>query len=179
MREIQVLDKHFELLLSREVIASRVAELAADLKRKLQGETPLFVAVLNGASLFAADLLRSFDGDCELSFVRYASYEGMSSTGTVKELIGLKEEVEGRTLVLVEDIVETGHTISLLKKHLEMKKAAKVMVCSLLHKPTEQVVDAQPDMIGFELDKEFVVGYGLDYKGLGRNYADIYKLKKS
>ncbi|MFT5970735.1 MAG: hypoxanthine phosphoribosyltransferase [Flavobacteriales bacterium] len=179
MQEIQVLDKQFVRFIEVEKLQTRIEKLGEELSETVGGRDPLFLVVLNGAAFFAVDLLKEFKGDCKISFVKYSSYQGLNSQGTVKQLIGLNEEVKGRLVVIVEDIVETGLTVDLLSKHLLAMEAEEVLVCSLLHKPSEQKQGEVPEFVGFSIEKDFVVGYGLDYNGYGRNSKAIYKLKEN
>lgn len=132
------------------------------------------ICILNGSFMFSSDLMKLIDFPCEISFVKLSSYDGMGSTGKVKHLIGLNEEIEGRTVVLLEDIVDTGVTIENLMKQLESQKPKDVRVATLLFKPEACKKDVKLDYVGMEIPNEFIVGYGLDYDGYGRNLPDIY-----
>ena len=172
---IQLHDLKFKPMISAEKIAeavSRVAELInQDYKDK---ETPLFLGILNGSFMFMSDLLRQVDFNCELSFVKLASYEGTVSTGKVKTLIGLNNNLKGRHILIVEDIVETGESIEHMVKQLEEYEPASVRVCTLFFKPNCYKLDLPIHYRAMEIGDEFIVGYGLDYNQLGRNYKDIY-----
>jgi hypoxanthine phosphoribosyltransferase len=172
---ISLHNKQFGPYLTSEQLAAAVRELAARLNTDYADKTPLFVAVLNGSFMFATDLLKELTIDCEISFVKMASYEGTSSTGTVKELLGLREEVQGRHLVILEDIVDTGHTIRALLDTLGAKNPASLEVACLLIKPECLQHELPIRYPALSIPNDFVVGYGLDYDGLGRNYPDLYK----
>lgn len=176
--EVKLGDKVFVPYLTEEKIAAAVKVVATKINADYAGKNPLFLVVLNGAFLFAADLLRSIDSDgCEVSFVKFSSYEGVSSTGKVKELIGLNEHLEGRHVIIVEDIVDTGNTIVQMMDDLDHRKPASVRIAALLFKPEAYKKDVKIDYVGIEIPNAFIVGYGLDYDGLGRNLKDIYVIK--
>jgi hypoxanthine phosphoribosyltransferase len=176
MDVIQIQDKTFETLITESEILSAIDVVAEKINNELDGKRPLFVCVLNGAFMFAADLMRRVKLECEISFLKVASYEGTSSTGRFKQLIGLNEDVKGRTVVLIEDIVDTGETMVMLKKQLYDMGVADVRMATLLFKPESCRKDVTPDYVGINLPKDFIVGYGLDYNGFGRNLTDIYTL---
>lgn len=178
MAIIEIEDKKFETLIKETEIRAAIDIVAARLNLELDGKRPLFVCVLNGAFMFAADLMRRLTIDCQISFMKVASYEGTESSGRVKQLIGLNEEVKGRTVVLIEDIVDTGETMVMLTKQLKDLGAADVRIATLLFKPESCRKDVTPNYIGINLPKDFIVGYGLDYNGYGRNLTDIYTLVK-
>lgn len=178
MAIIEIEDKKFETLIKETEIRAAIDIVAARLNLELDGKKPLFVCVLNGAFMFAADLMRRLTIDCQISFMKVASYEGTDSSGRVKQLIGLNEEVKGRTVVLIEDIVDTGETMVMLTKQLKDLGAADVRIATLLFKPESCRKDVTPNYIGINLPKDFIVGYGLDYNGYGRNLTDIYTLVK-
>ena len=172
---LTLLDRTFEPMISSEEILSRVAQLAEDISRDYAGKKPIFLSVLNGAFMFTSDLLKSVNLDCEVHFVRYKSYEGTESSGKVKELMGVPEEVNGRDVIVVEDIVESGNTIEYLSKKLEINQPASVKICALLFKPSCYFKSIPISYSAFEIGEEFVVGYGLDYDGAGRNLKEIYR----
>jgi len=172
---ISLHNKQFAPYLTADQLAAAVRDLAVRLNADYGDKTPLFVAVLNGAFMFASDLLKELTIDCEISFVKLASYEGTSTTGTVKELMGLREEVQGRHLVILEDIVDTGHTIQTLLAALGGKNPASLEVACLLIKPECLQHELAIQYPALSIPNDFVVGYGLDYDGLGRNYPDLYK----
>ena len=174
METVVVKDKTFSIYLTEDKIKERVKEVGAQISADLKGKNPLFLAVLNGSFVFAADLLRSVDTPCEITFIRMSSYEGVSSTGTVKQLLGLKENIEGRTVVVVEDIVDSGLTMKELLALLDEKHPAEVHIASLLVKPGNLKVDLNIPYRCFDIPNDFIVGYGLDYDGYGRNLSNIY-----
>ena len=174
MDKIKVRDREFAVSIPEEKIKARVAEVAAQISHDLEGKRPLFLAVLNGSFVFAADLLRGIETPCEISFVRMASYEGTSSTGAVKQLIGLKEDIKGRTVVIVEDIIDSGLTMVHLLELLKEKQPADIKIAALLVKPGNLKVELDIPYCCFEIPNDFIVGYGLDYDGEGRNLPSIY-----
>lgn len=177
MSNIKILDKEFELFIPYEKIRSVIEEIADEMNEKLAGKNPLFLCVLNGSFMFAAEIFKRISLlDAEITFVKLASYSGTKTTGSVKELIGLNEEIEGRTIVILEDIVDTGITIENTIKQLQQKNPANIYVATLLLKPDALVKDVELDYVGLEIPNDFIVGYGLDYDGRGRNLIDIFKV---
>ena len=176
METVQVKDKTFTIFLSKEQIANRVKEVASQISADLKGKNPLFLSVLNGSFMFAADLMRGVDTPCEISFIKMSSYEGTSSTGSVKQLLGLKENIEGRVVVIVEDIVDSGLTMQEMLALLEEKHPAEIHIATLLVKPQNLKVDLDIEYNCFEIPNDFIVGYGLDYDGYGRNLNQIYTI---
>lgn len=176
MHKIQVEDKEFELFLENDNLNKRIRLLGIQMNVDYEGRFPLFIGVLNGSFLFMADLIKEIDVPCEITFIRVASYEGAESTGMVKELIGLPQNIKDRDIIVVEDIVDTGLTLSHILKTIKEKNPASIKVCSLLVKPSSLKFEIEElEYVGFEIPNEFVVGYGLDYNGLGRNLTDIYR----
>ena len=171
---VTVKDKQFAISLSGERIRQRVAEPAAQISQDLEGKNPIFLAVLNGSFVFAADLMRGISTPCEINFVRFSSYDGMCSTGSVKELLGLNQSLKGRTVVVVEDIIDSGLTMQELLVYLQKFEPAELKVASLLVKPGNMQVKLDIDYTCFEIPNDFIVGYGLDYDGFGRNLSSIY-----
>ena len=174
MDTIQIKDKRFTPFIPEERILKEVARVASEINRDLEGTNPLFLSVLNGAFMFAADLMRNLTIPSEISFVKLASYAGTSSTGKVKELVGLNDDIEGRTVVIVEDIVDTGLTMQRLLDTLGTRNPEAIHIASLLVKPEKLKVNLNIEYVAMEIPNDFIVGYGLDYDGFGRNYPDIY-----
>lgn len=172
-----VRDREFEACISHERIVDRTKELASEINKDYDGKLPLFIAILNGSFMFAADLLKEVDIDCNISFVKVASYEEMQSSGNVKQLIGLNDNIFQRHVVIIEDIIDSGRTISKILEEFESLGAQSVEVVSLLQKPKSLDIENVIKYVGFQLEDKFVLGYGLDYDGLGRNLKDIYQLK--
>jgi adenylate kinase len=175
--EIQLHDKIFTPYIDQDVIARIVKRLATEVADDLQGETPLFLGILNGSFLFAADFMRNYKGDCEITFVKFASYQGTTSTGNVKQLLGINENLEGRTVVILEDIIDTGNTLEEIYKIFEGKGVKTLKIVTLFYKPSVYKKSLNIDYIGIAIPNTFIVGYGLDYDGLGRNIPSIYQLK--
>ncbi|MBC7696517.1 MAG: hypoxanthine phosphoribosyltransferase [Burkholderiales bacterium] len=178
MQRVTLKDKTFVPYITADKIAESVRLMAQKINTDLASDMPLFLVVLNGSFMFAADLLKEVTIPCEISFIKLASYHGTSSTGTVTEMIGLTEEIKGRTIVVVEDIVDTGVTLEKLMTLLIKKEVKQVKVASFLLKPEAYTKAMVVDYVGMEIPNEFVVGYGLDYDGLGRNMKEIYVLEK-
>jgi len=176
METIKIKDKEFSLSISGFEIEMAVSRVAEKLNHDLEGKDPLFLVILNGSFMFASDLFKLLTIPCEITFVKLASYRGTSSTQDVKTMIGLSEEIKGRTVVVVEDIVDTGHTIEYLMESLEKQLAADIKICTFLFKPHAYLKNIKLDYVGMEIPNDFIVGYGLDYDGFGRNLADIYKI---
>jgi hypoxanthine phosphoribosyltransferase len=176
MGDIRVHDKNFEPYLNAAVIAKRIKEIAAGLNRDYAGKRPLFIAILNGSFMFASDLFKELTIDAEICFIKLASYKGTKSTGHVITAIGLDMDLFGRDVVIVEDIVDTGKTLSDFLPQLQHQQPASMKIVALLHKPEATVFPIKIDYLGFSIPNKFVVGYGLDYDGLGRNMPEILKL---
>lgn len=177
MGNIQILDKEFELFMPYEKIRSVVERMSEEMNERLEGKNPLFICILNGSFMFAAEIFKRITLlDAEISFVKLASYDGTSTTGSVRELIGLNEDLAGRTVVVLEDIVDTGITIEKVIAQIQSKKPAEVQVATLLLKPDALQKEVQLDYIGLEIPNDFIVGYGLDYNGMGRNLIDIFRV---
>ncbi|GBU07447.1 hypoxanthine phosphoribosyltransferase [Bacteroidales bacterium] len=179
MSSIQVKDKLFELSIKEEVILEAIDKIAKAMNEDLGDKNPLFICVLNGGFMFASDLLKRLNFPCEISFIRLQSYQKSSTNGQIKEIYGLQGNIENRNVVILEDIIDTGYTMSFLKKELLSKKPNMLKVATLLFKPKALSVELEPDYVALEISNEFIVGYGLDYDGHGRNLRDIYKIKES
>lgn len=177
MSTIKLKDKEFIVMIAAEKIQLRVKDIAAEINTQYNGKQPLFLGVLNGAFLFMADLFKNINLQCEISFIKVTSYSGTASSGQVKNLIGLNENISGRDIIVVEDIVDTGDTMKYLLDELKKQNPASVKLATILFKPEALRQDVKPDYVGFKIPPAFVVGYGLDYDGLGRNLNDIYVLK--
>lgn len=174
---ITIKDKSFKIFIKESEILKAVEKLGSKISEDLKHEQPIFICVLNGSFLFAADLMKNISIPCHISFIKLSSYNGTTqSSGTVNEIIGLYENIEGRTVVVLEDIVDTGNTLEKLYEILKPKKPGKLLIASLLYKPEAYIKQIPIDYIGIEVPNNFLVGYGLDYDGLGRNLRDIYTL---
>jgi hypoxanthine phosphoribosyltransferase len=176
MERITVKDKTFEVSIPYSEIQSRCDEIAAQLNREFAGKRPLFVVVLNGAFLFAAEIFRRMKIECEISFIRVSSYAGTTSTGHIRNVMGLTENIEGRPVIILEDIVDSGDTAVYLIEELKKSNPSGLHFVSLLLKPAALRHPFKLDHVGFEVPNDFLLGFGLDYDGLGRNFNDIYKL---
>jgi len=176
MSQITVHDKTFETYLSEKELQLRISELAAQLNKDYEGKKPLFIAILNGSFMFAGDLFKHLSIDAEISFIKLASYKGMKSSGKVITAIGLEDDLFGRDVVIVEDIVDTGKTLHNFLPRLFHQQPASIRIVTLLQKPDALKYPLEVDYVGFPIPDKFVVGYGLDYDGLGRNLKEIYRL---
>ena len=173
---IQLHDKHFVPFIAAEEIDFALANIAKQMDDDFFDEVPVFVGVLNGAFMVMSDLMKHYRGMCEVSFVKMASYDGMETTNKVKQLIGINQNLEGRTVVIIEDIVDTGNTIEELKTIFKEKKVKHFKIATLFFKPEAYKKDIKIDYVGIRIPNKFIVGYGLDYDGLGRNLKDVYQL---
>lgn len=174
MDKVRILDKEFKLFISEKQIQEAVKEMARRMNKELKGQKVFLIGILNGSFMFAADLVKHLDLDCTITFLKLASYQGTSSTGKVKRLIGLNEDIEGQTVVVLEDIVDTGITLDFIQKQLRGYEPAEIKLATLLYKPDACRQDVSLDFVGIEIPDDFVVGYGLDYNGFGRNLKQIY-----
>lgn len=174
--EVKILDKIFKPYLSDKEIESRVFELSKKIERDYKDRNPFFIAILNGSFMFASDLIKNIKLDCEIEFMKVSSYEGTASSGTIREMIGLSKSIEGRDVVVIEDIVDTGHTLHYIKEELEKMNPASLALTTLLYKPEAFEHSYALDYVGFEIPNKFIVGYGLDYDGYGRNLKEIYQI---
>ncbi len=176
---IQINDKSFEVFIRENELQEKIKTLAARINDEYEGKEVIFIAILNGAFMFAADLLKSITLPCEISFVKVSSYHGgMSTTGRVDELIGLNASIENKEVIILEDIVDTGITIDKIITLLKAESPASVKVCTLLYKPDAFKGKKAPELVGMSIPNKFVVGYGLDYDEKGRNLREIYQLKE-
>lgn len=173
---VKLHDKTFKTFIPAEEIDKAVSKVADEMNKNLADKNPLFIVVLNGAFMFASDLLKKISIDCEITFVKLSSYVGTKSSHSVREVIGLDKPLSGRNVVIVEDIIDTGITMESTLPKLKNLEASDVKVATLLFKPNAFQKDFKIDYIGIEIPNDFIVGYGLDYDGLGRNLADIYKI---
>jgi len=176
MEKVKVHDKYFEMFISQEEIETRIKKLADVMNKDLADKNPLFLGILNGSFMFAAELFKNLSIDCSISFLKLASYQGTSSSGNIKQLIGLNENLSGRTVVIIEDIIDTGITMEDIVKQLKGFDPERILIASLLLKP-EAYNNCYPvNYCCFEIPNDFIVGYGLDYNGYGRNLKHIYKI---
>ena len=173
-KRIRLHDKSFRVLIPAEEIDKAVARVAEQLDERYNGKTPIFLGVLNGSFLFLSDLIRKVSFDNELAFVKISSYEGTDSTGNVKQQLGVDIDIEGRDIIIVEDIVETGHSMAYLLDYLKPMNPASISICTLFFKPEKFLYEYKIDYTALSIGNEFIVGYGLDYNQLGRNLKDIY-----
>ncbi|MCB0482270.1 MAG: hypoxanthine phosphoribosyltransferase [Flavobacteriales bacterium] len=177
MGQITLHSKQFEEYLEEKEILAAISRLGEEINEKYIGKKVLFVGVLNGAFMFCSDLLKNIGLECEISFIKLASYHGTSSTGIVKQLIGLNENLNNQHLIILEDIIDTGNTVEKIMEDLKLFEPASVAIACLLFKPSAYKKNIPIDFVGIEIPDDFIVGYGLDYDGLGRNLKDIYKLR--
>src|SRR5574343_64908 len=176
MPVIRVHDKQFEPYLTAEEIAQRIRMIAQQINENYAGKRPLFIAILNGSFMFACDLFKEIHIDAEICFIKLASYKGTKSSGHVITAIGLDMDIIGRDIIIVEDIVDTGKTLSEFLPQIHHQQPASIAIAALLHKPEATVYPLKIDYLGFTIPNKFVLGYGLDYDGLGRNIREIYRL---
>ena len=176
MSMVKIKDKTFQTSISESEIKQRVKELAQRISHDLEGKNPLLLGVLNGSFIFAADLMREMTIPCEISFVKLASYQGITSTGKVHEVLGINEDLTGRDIVIVEDIIDTGRTMKQMVESLGTRNPASVHVCTLFVKPDKLEVKLDIDYAAFSIPNDFIVGYGLDYDQQGRGLKEIYTL---
>ncbi|HXS54556.1 MAG TPA: hypoxanthine phosphoribosyltransferase [Hanamia sp.] len=176
MSVIKVHDKEFVPYLTSGEIDKQIARVASEINRDYAGKKPLFIAILNGSFIFAADLFKQINVEAEIAFIKLASYKGVKSTGKVITSIGLDTDIYGRDVIIIEDIVDTGKTLFQFLPQLEHQHPSSLKIASLLHKPDAMVHPIRIDYLGFTIPDKFVLGYGLDYDGLGRNIKEIYQL---
>ena len=176
---VQVQDKYFEPFIDEGAIQKEVSRIAMEMNRDLSNKDPIFLGILNGAFMFASDLYKQLNFPCQISFLKLASYSGTKSTGSVKQLIGINQELKDRVVVVLEDIVDTGVTLETILRQLSGFEPAEIRVATLLHKPEATVKEVKLDYVGMEIPNNFILGYGLDYDGYGRNIKEIYQLVDS
>ena len=176
MSTIKIHDKTFKISYTEKEILEHVKTVADRINRDMSGKNPLFLAVLNGSFVFAADLMRMITVPCEISFVKLASYQGTMSTGTIKEVFGINEDISGRDIIIVEDIVESGLTMKRMLESLGTRNPASIHICTLLLKPEKLKVELDIEYVAMKIPNDFIVGYGLDYDQQGRNLRNIYTL---
>ncbi len=175
---IQLHDKNFVPFISAQEIDFAIAKLAALIEDDFADETPIFIGVLNGAFMVVSDFMKHYKSSCEVSFIKMASYEGITSTNDVKQLIGLDQDLTGRTVVVIEDIVDTGNTLVALKELFKKQNVKHFKIATLFFKPEAYKQQIKIDYIGIRIPNKFIVGFGLDYNGLGRNLPEIYQLSE-
>lgn len=173
---IQVHDKHFKPIISEAEIQKEVTRIAVDMNLELADKDPIFMGILNGAFMFASDLYKQLTFPCQITFLKLASYSGTQSTGSVKQLIGINRDLKDRVVVVLEDIVDTGVTLETIIRQLSGYQPAEIKVATFLHKPEATVMEVKLDYVGMEIPNDFILGYGLDYNGYGRNFKEIYQL---
>ena len=176
MDKIKLLDRRFKKMIHAEEIDKAVERVAEQLNERYAGKTPVFLGVLSGSFLFLSDLVRKINFDSRLAFVKISSYEGTQSTGNVKQQLGIDFDIEGKDIIIVEDIVETGHSMNYLLDYLQQRNPASVSICTLFFKPEKFLYEYKIDYVAMPIGNEFIVGYGLDYNQIGRNLKDIYVL---
>ena len=176
MSIIRIKDKTFKTSITEAEIKARIKVLAQQINKDMEGKTPLFLGVLNGAFIFAADLMREMTIPCEISFVKLASYQGTTSTGKIKEVLGINEDLSGRHVIIVEDIVESGQTMKRMVESLGTRNPASIHICTLFFKPDKLREELDIDYVAFRIPDDFIVGYGLDYDHQGRELKDIYTI---
>lgn len=176
---VQVRDKQFEPFIPEERILKEVTRIAKQMNEELADKDPIFLGILNGAFMFASDLYKQITFPCQITFLKLTSYSGTKSSGTVKQLIGINFDLKDRVVVVLEDIVDTGITLETIIRQLSGYEPAEIRVATFLHKPDATIRDVKLDYVGMEIPNDFIVGYGLDYDGYGRNFREIYQLVES
>lgn len=176
---IQINDKSFDVFIQESEIAAKILEISSTINTEYKDKELVFIAILNGAFMFASDLMKNITIPCEISFIKVSSYEGMSTSGRVDELIGLNTNIENKHVIILEDIVDTGITIDKIRTLLTIENPASLKVCTLLYKPSAFAGKHAPELVGFSITNKFVVGYGLDYDEKGRNLKEIYQIKEN
>jgi hypoxanthine phosphoribosyltransferase len=175
---IQLHDKHFVPFITAKEIAFAIDKMVAEVAADFADETPVFIGVLNGSFMVVSDFMKAYTNPCEVNFIKMASYEGTSSTGQVKQLIGINEDLSGRSVVIIEDIVDTGNTLVELQELFKKQNIKQLKIATLFFKPEAYKKDIKIDYVGIRIPNKFIVGFGLDYDGLGRNLKEVYQLKE-
>jgi hypoxanthine phosphoribosyltransferase len=178
VKSIIIHNKKFELAIPASIIEKEVNRISNELNRDLNGKTPVFLSILNGSFMFTSDLVKQFHSNCEVSFVKLTSYQGNQSSGNVQQIIGLNNDLKNRVVVVIEDIVDTGTTLFHFLKEIEKMQPTEVKVAAMFYKPLACKHPIKIDYLGIEVPNDFIIGYGLDYNGLGRNFNDLYKLSE-
>ena len=173
---VKVHDKHFKPFISELEILKQVSRIAGEMNKELAEKDPIFLGILNGAFMFASDLYKQLTFPCQITFLKLASYSGTESTGSVKQLIGINRDLKDRVVVVLEDIVDTGVTLETIIRQLSGYEPQEIRVATFLHKPDATVKEVKLDYVGMEIPNDFILGYGLDYDGYGRNFKEIYQL---
>ena len=173
---VQVHDRYFKPFINEEAIQKEVSRVASEMNHDLAGKDPIFLGILNGAFMFASDLYKQLSFPCQITFLKLASYSGTESTGSVKQLIGINRDLKDRVVVVLEDIVDTGVTLETIIRQLRGYEPKELLVATFLHKPDATIKEVKLDYVGMEIPNDFIVGYGLDYDGYGRNFREIYQL---
>jgi len=173
---VKVHDKHFEPFISADKIQLEVSRIAEEMNRDLASKDPIFLGILNGAFMFASDLYKQLTFPCQITFLKLASYSGTQSTGTVKQLIGINRDLKNRVVVILEDIVDSGVTLETIIRQLSGYQPAEIRVATFLHKPEATIREVKLHYVGMKIPNDFILGYGLDYDGYGRNFKEIYRL---
>jgi hypoxanthine phosphoribosyltransferase len=177
MKTIKIHDKEFIPYITEEEIEHRVTNIAREIEIHYGNKRPLIIGILNGCFIFASDIFKKLNIEVEISFIKLLSYKGTSSTGNVISSVGLEEKVNGRHIIIIEDIIDTGATLNAFLPQIQSQQPASLSIATFLLKPEALIYDIKPDWVGFEIENKFVVGYGLDYDGLGRNLKEIFQLK--
>ena len=178
MQRVKILDKEFEISINADEIQKAIDKIAGKINTDLKDKDVIFLGILNGSFMFASDLFKRINIDCQITFVKVASYQGTMSTGNVKRLIGINEDIKDKTVVIIEDIVDTGHTLDNIIRQLIGYEPKEIKIATFLFKPDAYTKDIPLDYVGFDIPNDFIVGYGLDYDGYGRNLENLYTLIK-
>lgn len=175
---IDIKSKRFELYITEETVLDSINKISKQIQADLHDKNPLFICVLNGAFMFASDIMKQFDFPCEITFIRLKSYQGITSSKKIKEVHGLIEDIRNRNVVILEDIIDTGYTIQYLSQSILYKQPESLRIATLFFKSEALLTEIKADYVAMEIPNDFIVGYGLDYDGYGRNLKDVYKIKE-